>query len=88
MRKITPAGLSAAQRGMAERADSVPTLRTIDVPTLILAGDEDMIPLSEAQLMKDQIPSASLKVIAKAGHYAVFEQPEEAARLLRQFVSA
>ncbi len=88
MMKITPAGIAAVQRGMAERPDSVSTLKTIDVPTLVLTGDEDMIPLSEAELMKSNIPRASLKVMRKAGHYAVFEQPEEALRIIRQFIDS
>ena len=86
MMKITPAGVAAVQRGMAERPDSVPTLRTIDVPTLIVGAGEDSIPLSEAELMKEHIRNASLRVIAKAGHYAVFERPDEALRLMRHFL--
>lgn len=88
MMKATPAGIAAVQRGMAERPDSVPTLRTVDVPTLILTGNEDVIPLSEAELMKAHIPRATLTVMRKAGHYAVFEQPQEALRILRQFLDA
>ncbi len=88
MMKITAAGVAAVQRGMAERPDSVPTLRTIDVSTLVIGAGEDSIPLSEAELMKQHIGKASLRVIAKAGHYAVFERPEEALRLLRQFLDA
>ncbi|MGH9524869.1 MAG: alpha/beta fold hydrolase, partial [Terriglobales bacterium] len=88
MMKITPAGLAAVQRGMAERPDSVATLRTIDVPTLIITGDEDMIPLAEAQLMQRHVAKAELKVVAKAGHYAVFEHPDEVGNLLRQFLEA
>ena len=86
MMTITPAGLAAVQRGMAERPDSIPTLRTIDVPTLVLTADQDMIPLAEAQMMQQHIAKAELKVIPNAGHYAVFERPDEAARLLRQFL--
>jgi pimeloyl-ACP methyl ester carboxylesterase len=86
MLKITAPGVAAVQRGMAERPDSVATMATIHVPTLLIAGEEDSIPLSEAQLMKDRIAGASLKVIAKAGHYAVFEQSGEALRLMRQFL--
>lgn len=86
MMKITPAGVEAVQRGMAERPDSVPTLRTIDVPTLIISAGEDSIPLSEAELMKQHTRGATLRVIAKAGHYAVFERPDEALRLMRPFL--
>lgn len=88
MMKITPAGVAAVQRGMAERPDSVPTLHTIDVPTLLISAGEDSIPLSEAELMKQHIRNASLRVIAKAGHYCVFERPDEAFRLLRHFLDA
>lgn len=88
MMRITPAGVAAVQRGMAERPDSVPTLRTIDVPTLLISAGEDSIPLSEAELMKQHIRNASLRVIAKAGHYAIFERPDEALRLLRHFLAA
>ena len=86
MLKITAPGVAAVQRGMATRPDSVATLSTVNVPTLIVAGQEDSIPLSEAQLMKERIAGSSLKVIPKAGHYSVFEQPNEALRLLRQFL--
>ena len=86
MLTITSAGVAAVQRGMAERPDSIPTLDTINVPTLLLAAGEDSIPMAEAELMKEHIRGASLRVIAKAGHYAVFERPEEALRLLRHFL--
>ncbi len=86
MMKITAAGVAAVQRGMADRPHSVPTLRTIDVPTLLISAGEDSIPLSEAELMKQHIRGATLRVIAKAGHYAVFERPEEALRLMRPFL--
>ena len=88
MMKITAAGVAAVQRGMAERPDSMSTLGMIDVPTLIISAGEDSIPQSEAELMKQHIRGAALRVIAKAGHYAVFERPEEALRLIRPFLDA
>ena len=42
MRKMSAAGVAQVQRGMAERPDSVPDLKTINVPTLIVSGDEDI----------------------------------------------
>ncbi len=87
MMKMTPAGIAAVQRGMAARPDSVPTLATIDVPTLLITGDEDTAtgPV-EAELMHRHLRGSEMKVVAKAGHYAVFEQHEEAARLVRTFL--
>lgn len=89
MRKMSAEGVAATQLGLAERPDSIPTLKTIKVPTLIITGDEDrMTGLPEAELMKQNISGAQLKVVAKAGHYSPWEQPQEVGRLLRQFLDA
>jgi pimeloyl-ACP methyl ester carboxylesterase len=87
MRKMSPDDVAQVQRGMAERPDSVETLKTINVPTLLVTGDEDILTgISEAELMRQNIAGSELRVISKAGHYSAWEQPEEAARLLRQFL--
>jgi len=87
MRKMSPEDIAQVQRGMAERPDSVETLKTINVPTLIVTGDEDILTgTNEAELMHRNIAGSELRVIPKAGHYAPWEQPAEAAKLLRQFL--
>jgi len=84
-KKMSPADIAAVQRGMAERPDSIPTLATINVPTLVIAGEDDSVPLAELELMHQRIPGSQLRVIAKAGHYAAMERPSEFGRLLRTF---
>jgi pimeloyl-ACP methyl ester carboxylesterase len=87
MRKMSPEDVAQVQRGMAERPDSVDTLKTINVPTLLVTGDEDVLTgVNEAELMRQHISGSRLRVIAKAGHYSLWEQPEEAVKLLRQFL--
>lgn len=87
MRKMLPEDVAQVQRGMAERPDSVETLKAINVPTLVVTGDEDILTgLNEAELMYQHIPGSQLRVIPKAGHYSPWEQPEEAGRVLRQFL--
>jgi pimeloyl-ACP methyl ester carboxylesterase len=89
MRKMSAEGVAAVQRGMAERPDSIETLKTINVPTLVITGDEDaMTGLPEAELMRRHIRGSELKVIAQAAHYSPWEQPEEVGKVLRQFVDA
>jgi len=89
MRKMSPQNLAQIQRGMADRPDSVETLKTIDIPTLVVTGDEDILTgLNEAQFMHQRISGSQLKVIAKAGHYSPWEQPEDATKLLRQFLDS
>ena len=87
MRKTPPASVAAVQRGMAERPDSMETLKTITVPVLLVTGDEDEITgVKEAELMRQNIAGSELRVISKAGHYSPWERPQEAAELLRIFL--
>ena len=87
MRVMSPENIAQVQRGMAERPDSIDTLKTINVPTLLVTGNEDiMTGVNEAELMRQHIPGSQLRVIPKAGHYSPWEQPQEALRILRQFL--
>jgi 3-oxoadipate enol-lactonase len=89
MLKMSPQDIAQVQQGMAERPDSVPTLKTINVPTLLLLGEEDPIAtMADGELMRQHIPGSRLSVIPKAGHFAAWEQPEAVGKLLRQFVDA
>lgn len=87
--KMSPQNINLVQRGMADRPDSVPTLKTMNVPTLIIAGEEDAaIPAGEADLMRQNIAGTQFRVVPKAGHYAAFEQPDATGLLLRQFLES
>ena len=68
MRKMSPEAVAMVQRGMAERPDSASTLKTIDVPTLLITGDEDLLTgVSEAEVMRQNIAGSRLKVISRGG---------------------
>ncbi|MFZ0319194.1 MAG: alpha/beta fold hydrolase [Candidatus Sulfotelmatobacter sp.] len=87
MRKMSPEDVAQVQRGMAGRADSVETLKTINVPTLIVTGEEDVLTgMNEAELMRGRIANSKLMAIPRAGHYSAWEQPEETGKVLRQFL--
>jgi len=89
MMKMSPEDISLVQKGMAERPDSVPTLQTVNVPSLIVVGDEDILsPVADAELMRQNISGAQMKVVPRGGHYAVFEQPEAVGTVLRQFLDS
>jgi len=89
MRKMSREDVAGVQRGMAERPDSVATLKTINVPTLIITGDEDSLTgVAEAELMRRNISGSEMKVIGRAGHYSPWEQSEEVGRAIRQFVDS
>lgn len=89
MRKMTVQGIVAVQRGMAERPDSTPTLATICVPTLLVFGEEDVLTTpAEGAAMQQKIGGSKLQIIPRTGHYAAFEQPEDAVRILRSWLES
>ena len=89
MRKMSAEDVAGVQRGMAERPDSMATLKTINVPTLIVTGDEDKLTgVPEAELLKQNIPGSQMNVVSKAGHYGPWEQPDEIGRILRTFLDS
>ena len=57
----------------------------IEVPTLIMAGDEEEPCLEVCLLMKRAIPSAGLAILPKSGHGINLEEPELFNRLLEDF---
>jgi 3-oxoadipate enol-lactonase len=86
MRKMSPENVAQVQRGMADRPDSVPDLKTINVPTLLVTGDEDILTgPPEADLMRQNVPNSEMRIIRRAGHYSPWEQSAETGQLLRQF---
>jgi pimeloyl-ACP methyl ester carboxylesterase len=79
-------------RGVQGRRPSlwelVEDMRRIEVPTLILTGDEDDPCLEPALLMKRSIRTAGLAVMPCAGHTINLEDPEEFNRIVFSFLAA
>lgn len=87
--RTSPAGIAAAQRGMAARPDVTDILPHITVPTLVLVGAEDAIsPPAEMQEIADAIPAAEYVVIPAAGHMTTMENPDAVSAALIRFVEA
>jgi pimeloyl-ACP methyl ester carboxylesterase len=75
--------------GMKERPDSTPALQEIHLPTLILHGaDDQIIPVKEAEAMRDAIPNARLQLIPDAGHLLNLEQPDLFNQAVRSFLQS
>lgn len=82
-------GIVGAIEAMMNRPDSTPLLASIDVPTLVVVGDEDVLtPVKEARAMHQQIRGSRLEVIAQAGHLACLERPAAFNHVLTEFLGA
>lgn len=87
---LTPEAVVAVQAGLATRADSVPTVATIGVPILAIAGGEDSaITPAEMETFRSAPGGCDFQLLPNAGHLAAYEQPRKVASLmapwLRQF---
>ncbi len=57
--------------------DAEPWLGAIDVPTLVVAGENDlMTPMELSHRMQDSIPGAEMLVLPKGSHAGLIEHPE------------
>lgn len=80
-------GFIRQQQAIIDRADYQPLLAGIQVPTLVLFGEQDEItPLAEARLMHQGIAGAHLEVIGECGHLPPLEHPERTSELLGQWL--
>ena len=76
------------QYAALEQFDSRAWVNKIDVPTLVLAGDQDLI-FSEpsVKLLAEQIPKASYYCFTDCGHLPYIEYPEKFSMIVREFIA-
>ena len=89
MTRSSVAGVVGALEAMRTRPDSTPLLGAIDMPTLIVVGEEDAItPVKEARAMQRMIPNSRLEVIPEAGHLSNLERPAAFNTALSDFIGS
>jgi pimeloyl-ACP methyl ester carboxylesterase len=85
-------GAALTMRGVQGQRPSVYELeaqmRQLQVPTLIVTGDDDEPCLEPGLFMKRAIPTAGLVVVPKTGHTINLEEPESFNRIVSDFLTA
>jgi len=77
----------AVQAGLATRPDSVPTLATMQVPVLAIAGGADAsAPAADMQAFQQAPGGSTFHTLPVAGHFAAYEQPRTLAALLNPWL--
>ncbi len=80
---LTSEAAVAVQAGLATRPDSVPTVRTITVSVLSIAGGEDgAVAAADMEAFREAPGGCESHVIPDAGHFAAYEQPQTVAGFL------
>jgi proline iminopeptidase len=65
--------------------DLFPALRRLDVPTLVLHGEDDFVPVEFAARIAEAVPGARLSVLPGCGHFTYLEAPEAVFEELSRF---
>ena len=71
------------------RVDSRPFLKDIQVPTLVLVGEDDALtPVALHEELADGIAGSEFQIIARSGHLTPLEQPDMVNRALFDWLTA
>lgn len=81
-------GIIGATEAMIERPDSTATCASIDVPTLVVVGDEDTLtPIAEARGLHRAIPASRFEILEQAGHLSNLERPAAFNTVVGEFLA-
>ena len=71
-------------KALRDRVDQQKTLKSLNIPVLIMCGLEDKLcPLEKHKLMHNMISNSKLEVIKNAGHLPTLEQPIKTTEVLK-----
>lgn len=61
---------------LAPHVDLFPRLKTLKIPTLVVQGENDLIPLWTAQVIKYAVPHSEIVILKNCGHCPFVEVPD------------
>lgn len=84
----SPIGICGTLLALASRTDTTAYLPHINVPTLILVGEQDKLtPPSASRAMHEAIQGSEIRIISHAAHMSNLENPSEFNRHLIEFLN-
>ena len=86
--KVAPAQIEAIGKWGVQREGSHEYLKTIQQPTLVVNGDDDVIIYSiNSWVLQQNIPNAQLIIYPDANHGSLYQYPERFVRHVSMFLS-
>jgi proline iminopeptidase len=86
-RSTSRTGAAVASRLRGESYDWRALLRAVSVPTLVIHGERDLLPVGVAREIVATLGNARLEIIPDAGHMPFWESPELFFTLIESFLS-
>lgn len=88
MEGTAPEAVAGALRGMALRPDMTSELPNVDVPTLVICGEHDVIStVDEMRSIAEKLPNAMFVEVAGSGHMSPLESPDLVNSAIRKFLA-
>jgi pimeloyl-ACP methyl ester carboxylesterase len=70
-----------------DRFNVMNEVEKIDLPTLILCGDEDQLtPVKYSQFLRDRIKPSTLEILPRGGHMLMMESPVDFNERIKRFL--
>ncbi|HEY5533532.1 MAG TPA: alpha/beta fold hydrolase [Ignavibacteria bacterium] len=83
----TPAGICGALIAIATRTDTSQVIKKLDLPTLIIVGEKDiLIPLNFSVNLNNSIKESNLVIIPDSGHLTNIENPKLFNKVVSDFL--
>ena len=82
------AAMATALVAESANPDRLDRLRGLDLPTLVVVGEQDKPFVTSSQRMADAIPGARLEILPGGGHSPQFEAPDAWWKALTTFLDA
>jgi len=79
--------MCGASLAMATRTNTIDYFKDINIPVLIMVGDNDKFtPFEYSERMKSKLKNSRLKIISNSGHLSPLENPKEFNSYLSEFL--
>lgn len=87
--RALPPALLPAMLGVMKRGDATPLLAHVDVPAIVISGEECPVrPPDWAAALAAALPESKLVMVARCGHSPLLEQPDDVIPQVLEFLAA
>ncbi|MFT7878980.1 MAG: alpha/beta hydrolase [Sulfurimonas sp.] len=86
--RFSPIGIKGGLLAMVSRTDTTQSLQTMDIPVLLITGENDTVIAPEVmQKMANRIENSTFVSLEQSGHMSMIEKPHEFLTALQRFLS-
>ncbi len=86
-REHFPVVVGKLARAIIDTPQTLADLARISAPTLVMAGDDDLVTIEHAEAMRAAVADGQLAIVPGTSHGLPLEKPDLVARLIRDFLA-